>query len=243
MFRELVRRCGGVSVVSEYGRSLLARLDPVAAERALVLPGALRSGFRARADASRASPGSKTADGKLRVLTVARIHPRKGQLAVVDALGALPGALRARVVYQLAGPATRPAYLEAIRGQAMEQGVHLEVLGEVADADLPEVLAGADVFAMTPLPHRDSVEGFGLSYLEAGAAGLSVVAHAIGGVPEAVEEGVTGLLVPPEARGELTGALKRLLEDAGLRRRLGEAGRQRALSGDWHQLAQRLFAG
>ena len=50
---------------------------------------------------------------------------------------------------------------------------------------------------MTSIDHRHSVEGFGLVYLEAAAHGLPVVAHAVGGVPEAVVDGVTGLLVPP----------------------------------------------
>ncbi len=57
------------------------------------------------------------------------------------------------------------------------------------DDRLGEIYAQADIFAMTSMPHRLSVEGFGLVYLEAGAHGLPVVAHAIGGVPEAVLDG------------------------------------------------------
>ncbi len=70
-------------------------------------------------------------------------------------------------------------------------------------------------------------EGFGLAAAEASAAGLPVVASAVGGLPEVVETGVTGLLVPPSDAGALAGAVSRLLDDENLRRLLGEQGRRR----------------
>jgi phosphatidylinositol alpha-1,6-mannosyltransferase len=91
------------------------------------------------------------------------------------------------------------------------------------------------------MPHGHSVEGFGLVYLEAGAHGLPIVAHAIGGVPEAVVDGETGLLVRPGYTAELTQAFARLLADPALRRRLGEAGRARALGRTWRDSALSLF--
>ena len=68
-----------------------------------------------------------------------------------------------------------------------------------------------------------------MSILEAMAAGLPVVASAVGGIPEIVRDGETGLLVPPGDADALAAALGRLLDDDGLRRRLGAAGRERAL--------------
>ena len=73
-------------------------------------------------------------------------------------------------------------------------------------------------------------EGFPVSVLEAMAAGLPVVATDVGGVAEAVEDGETGLLVPATDAEALARALERLLADGELRRRLGAAGRARALS-------------
>lgn len=89
--------------------------------------------------------------------------------------------------------------------------------------DVPALLADADVFVLS-----STSEGMPLTVLEAMAAGLPVVASAVGGLPELVEDGVTGLLVPPRDPEALADVLRRLLADADLRRRLGAAGRARA---------------
>lgn len=71
-------------------------------------------------------------------------------------------------------------------------------------------------------------EGFPNSVIEAMAAGKPVVATAVGGVPDAIQHGVTGMLVPPRAVGELADALDLLIQDEEMRRRLGAAGRAKA---------------
>jgi glycosyltransferase involved in cell wall biosynthesis len=86
-----------------------------------------------------------------------------------------------------------------------------------------------------------SVEGFGLVYLEAAAHGLPVVAHDVGGVADAVIDGVTGLLVPPERPLQLAAAFEKLIHDPALRRRLGTAGREWAGRNCWRKSAEALF--
>ena len=85
--------------------------------------------------------------------------------------------------------------------------------------DVPDLLAAADVFAM---PSRR--EGLGIAALEAMGHGLAVVASAVGGLGQAVVDGETGLLVPPDDVVALAKALESLLGDADLRGRLGCAG-------------------
>ena len=101
-------------------------------------------------------------------------------------------------------------------------GHALELPGALPRAEVVRRLAGADVFCLP-----STYEGMPLAILEAMALGLPVVATAVSGNPEAVEDGVTGLLVPPESASALAAALTRLLLDAGLRRDMGEAGRRR----------------
>ena len=233
--RRLFARADRISVVSRYAERLLVDLFPSTAGKVVLTPGALRAGF------APAGPPARTPGERVVVLTVARIHPRKGQLRVVEALRALPSPVRARLEYWVVGSHGKEGYEPALRAAAADAGFPVKFLGDVSDERLPEVYAQADIFAMTSMPHRLSVEGFGLVYLEAGAHGLPVVAHAIGGVPEAVLDGQTGILVRPDDVAGLTAAFARLIQDADLRRRLGDAGRARALAHTWDQAALTLF--
>ncbi len=225
-----------ISVVSDYARQLLEQHFPSAAAKVVVTPGALRPDLRLKQSAPLAAPGAKTV-----ILTVARLNPRKGQLEVIHALKALPASVRANLEYRLVGAHGKENYDRALAEAAASADFSVKFLGDIPDEKLGEVYAGADIFAMTSMPHRHSVEGFGLVYLEAGAHGLPIVAHAIGGVPEAVVHEETGLLVQPGDRAALTAAFARLLADPALRRKLGEAGRARSLARTWRDSAVALF--
>ena len=88
--------------------------------------------------------------------------------------------------------------------------------------DLDELIGGVDILA-----HPALAEGLGVVTLKASAAGVPVVGFEAGGLPEAVIDGETGLLVPAEDTAALTDALDRLLADDALRQQLGAAGRKR----------------
>ncbi len=145
------------------------------------------------------------------------------------------------IEYWLVGSNSKENYEERLKEAASRSGLMVRFLGRVPDDELARIYSQADVFAMTSIDHRHSVEGFGLVYLEAAAHGLPVVAHAVGGVPEAVIDGVTGLLVPPADRGALGAAFSRLITDADLRRRLGAAGREWSHRNSWARSADLLF--
>jgi glycosyltransferase involved in cell wall biosynthesis len=113
--------------------------------------------------------------------------------------------------------------LEPIQQLARELGIAERVRFLGVRSDVPAVLNAADIFT---LPSR--YEGNPMSVMEAMAAGLPVVATAVGGVPELVEESVSGFLTPNEDLEALVTAFQCLVDSAELRRRMGEAALRRA---------------
>ena len=119
----------------------------------------------------------------------------------------------------IGGPdAFMPDYADRLRAQATALGLDatLAFLGD--RADIPELLKALDVFVWL-----SRGEGMPHVIAEAGAAALPVIATPDNGALEQIEEGVTGLFVPHEAPGAVAAAVVRLIDDAALRRRLGEA--------------------
>jgi len=125
------------------------------------------------------------------------------------------------------------------RQAAVAAGVadHVDFPGYVAHDKLASYYKLARVFAM---PSTSRTEGFGMVHVEAGAVGTPVIGSRIGGVPYAVRDNETGLLVSPRDVGDLERALRHLLDDAQLARRLGDAAATRARAEfGWHSLARR----
>ncbi len=232
------------AVASDYVRTLLreSRLSP-GKEMIHQAPCACGPELLAAANLAQRSAvsGSSVKNGgdPFRILTVARIHPRKGQLDLATAVARLPEPLRRRVVLQLVGVGDLD-YLEKVRAVCRAADVTVEHLGKVPTARLPALYGACDLFALTSRTLPDSVEGFGIVYLEAGAFGCPVLAYRTGGVPEAVRDGETGLLVPEGDVAALSQSLAVLMEDRPLRERLGAAGRSFARSFSWDQAARVL---
>jgi glycosyltransferase involved in cell wall biosynthesis len=153
------------------------------------------------------------------LISVGRFKAPKDFLTLIRALAQLQGdEWRALLVGE--GP-ERPL----LETEIARLGVrNIELLGE--RDDVHELLAGADVFVLSTRS-----EGLPLSILEAMAAGLPVVASAVGGVPELIVDRGTGLLVPPADEKALAAALRELIRDRELRVRMGGAGRIRAEEG------------
>jgi phosphatidylinositol alpha-1,6-mannosyltransferase len=121
---------------------------------------------------------------------------------------------------------------------------YVSFLGAVDDEKRDEVLRRGSVFVMpSRVPAgRGEGEGFGIVYLEAGAAGLPVVAADEGGATSAVLDGVTGLLCDPRDHVAVADRIVRLLTDPELARRLGEAGRARQRELSWERMAREVDA-
>jgi phosphatidylinositol alpha-1,6-mannosyltransferase len=161
------------------------------------------------------------------LLSVGRLQRRKGHDLVLAALANWrPDDPPVR--YLIAGDGD---YRNALETEARSLGIRDRVvfLGPVTDDELPGLYAASDIFV---LPNRrDGVdfEGFGIVFLEAAAAGLPCIAGRSGGVPEAVQDGETGVLVSGTDALELAEVIRRLARSTDERRRMGERGRRRAL--------------
>jgi glycosyltransferase involved in cell wall biosynthesis len=158
---------------------------------------------------------ARPAEGTPAIVTVGRLRAPKDPVSLVRALSLLRGPFRATFVGS--GPAEREVE-EEVRRSGLTDSV---VLAGERD-DVPGLLASSAVFALS-----SRSEAFPVSILEAMAAGLPVVATRVGGVPELVIEGETGLLVRPADPSALAAALQCLLDEPELRARLGAAGRAR----------------
>src|SRR3989475_134725 len=165
------------------------------------------------------------ANGARWLLTVARLEPHKG---VDTVLRALPAILEREpdVRYAVAGVGSERDQLEKLAAK-MGVGERVRFLGEVSERDLPALYSLAAVYVgASRRTERIGVEGFGISLVEASACGLPVVAGNAGGVPDAVRDGGTGVLVPPGGPAASADSICRLLGDAALAQRMGAAGRR-----------------
>jgi phosphatidylinositol alpha-1,6-mannosyltransferase len=165
------------------------------------------------------------------LLSVGRLAPHKGFASVIAALPRIAHRWP-EVVYLVVGRGEEEARLREMAAR-LKVEVRIRWLGVVGDEELRDAYAAADLFVQPNGEARGLREGYGMVYIEAGAAGLPVIGGRSGGVVEAVRHGVTGFLVTPFDEDELVEAVERLLEDGELRRRMGDAGRALAQERTW----------
>ena len=166
-------------------------------------------------------------EGSLIVATVCNVRRVKGLdillRAAVEVRRQVPNVCFL-VAGSLGGRPEQAAYARELQQLATQLGSESSVRFLGAGRSVGALLAISDIFA---LPSRS--EGLSNALLEAMAAGLPCVATSVGGTPEVIEHGTSGLLVPPDSTVHLTDALLQLLGDAGLRSSLGAAARSRVL--------------
>jgi phosphatidylinositol alpha-1,6-mannosyltransferase len=174
------------------------------------------------------------------VASVSRLVPRKGMDVLIEAANRLAPSYPDLVV-AIGGDGRERHQLERLAADSL---VDVRVLGRVSDDDRAALLGAADVFVMACRNRWGGLEqeGFGIVFLEAAAFGVPQVAGDSGGAPEAVLDGVTGLVVDdPSDPGAVAEAIRTLLADPPLRRRMGRAARKRVQeSFDTDVLASRL---
>jgi phosphatidylinositol alpha-1,6-mannosyltransferase len=218
-FRKLLLEADRIGVVSVGVRELLLAVCPEVEERVVCVPGAVRSAWNGLP-----VPEREDAPSRVEVLQVGRLHPRKGQDVLVEAVAQLPDPLRRDIRVRLIGPAGKAPYLEHVRTRIQERELPVSIDGILDEESLKEAYRTARILVMPSRSLATSVEGLGLALLEAAHFGCAVIGSRVGGIPEALQEGETGLLVPPDDPAALASALERLLTHRDLTSRMGAAG-------------------
>ena len=175
------------------------------------------------------------------MVCVSRLVERKGQDRLIDCLAgwraAVPGT---RLMIVGDGP-----FAGELRSRAASAGVRewVTFTGQVPEEELPAHFAAADVFAMPCRERRLGleVEAFGIVFIQSQAVGVPVVAGNIGGVPDAVRDGRTGLLVDGTDVAQVGAAVESILGDDALRAAMGRAGADWVAAGfGWEQRTGQL---
>jgi phosphatidylinositol alpha-1,6-mannosyltransferase len=147
-----------------------------------------------------------SSEEKFILLTVGRLDERKGHKKVLEAIKDLEN-----IEYLIAGSGDME---QEIKQKIEELNIQdkVEMLGYVPDEDLVQLYHESDLFIMTSTKTQNSVEGFGIVYLEANATSLPVIAADTGGTPSAVKDGETGLLTDPNPE-DIQGKIQQVRED------------------------------
>jgi len=230
--RTALARASRVVAVSRFTASALIDRQGVKPERIQIVHPCVDPDLMALAgDEPDTLERGPAANGPVTLLTVARLSAQERYKGCDTVIRMLPAIVRQAgpVRYCIVGGGNDRPRLESL---AKHHGVAeiVTFAGPAARGDLAARYRACDIFVMpSVLEHRAdgwTGEGFGIVYIEAAAFGLPVVAGSGGGAPEAVRDGVSGVVVNGASPDAVAAALVRLARDRDLRRAMGEAGRQ-----------------
>lgn len=229
-----LRRCDRVIANSGYTASL-AKKKGARPEAIAVIP----PGVHAERFVAEKTPGALERQLGLEknrvILFVGRLAKRKGIVEFIrncmnDIVTAIPDACLVVIGQNPTESLTHGDDVgSAIEATVSAMGLnnHVRMLGWMEGADLAKIYSLCHLIVLPVLPVTDDVEGFGIVLLEAAAAGKPAVATRVGGIPDAVEDGKSGILVEPADYAALSRATIKLLREEKVRVSLGEYGRKR----------------
>ncbi len=210
-----------------------------------VLPAAHTSVVNNGVDIERFSYTPRTKTELKMVLSVGAVKPRKGTLELVRAMAEVRRQIPDAQCVIIGSLTQEIAYVGQIR--AAIRDLHLEdcvqLLGHVPDETLMRWYRDADIFVVPSMNDGWKFEGYGIVYLEASAAGLPVIGTTENGGEDAIDDGITGLLVPQDEVAEkLPEAIIHLLTHPELAAQMGAAGRAKAERQTWNHVTQEMVA-
>ncbi|MBA4336718.1 hypothetical protein C0416_02995 [bacterium] len=227
--RKLTRNVEIVITVSEANNRAMEHIFPALADRTITIHNGIdvtwfESQLLSFSEGKIKEFREKTfgVGGEKVILSVAELHERKGLKHLIKAMPAILEGYDSKAKLVLVGTGPAQADLEEL---AVKEGIIDNVLFLGFKKDVPHLMAASDIFV---LPSEK--EAFGLVLLEAAIAGLPIVASNVGGIPEVIEDGVNGTLVPPAISGRLAGAILEIFNNNFKRKAYIEEGYKRAKS-------------
>jgi glycosyltransferase involved in cell wall biosynthesis len=231
-----------VAANSRFTRALLCDRFQIESDRVAAIPLGVSEfwfGPRRRRDMVRKTLG--VGRDKIVLVTVGRLTRRKGHHLTAAALARLPKELRSQIAWLVIGPDGETDYVADLHDLVETTDCEIHLLGRLPDEQIRDIYGASDLFCLTGVPDPSGrVEGFGLVYLEAAAAGLPGVATAIGGVPDAVIDGRTGLLAAPDADA-VAQAIASLVRDSRKRAAFAAAAQAHARALSWERCAAETY--
>lgn len=232
-----------VLTVSNFTKQLLLE-DKIENNNIIVFHNAVDTQFFKPGPKSNLLLNNKTTPNGPIILTVGRLDLHKGHDTVLKAMKILLEEFP-RLTYLIVGTGPNEEYLTQLIKE-FELNDHVKLLPEISDDLLPSIYQHCDIFVM-PSRHlqnrTDLLEGFGVVFLEAAACGKPAIGTHTGGIPEAVLDGKTGILVNPDSVEELVRAIRRLLIDKPLAHLLGQNARKRTeKEANWEVTAERFLS-
>lgn len=219
LFQHICKNAYAVISVSEMTKKLI--LDAAPGVKIDVLTPAVTD--RPRPSRSDARKALGIQENEIVLLSVARLVKRKGIDTLLESAKQIG---HQNIRFVIAGYGPEEPMLQSL---ARDVPHRVDFVKEPSDDRVLAWYAAADLFVLPVRESERDVEGYGIVFLEAALARLPVIAGKTGGILEAVKDGVTGVLVEPDNTIELAKTIESLLDDPDLRRRMGEAARDRVL--------------
>jgi len=175
--------------------------------------------------------------GKKVLLSISRLEEHKGIGRIIRAmplvLGKVPG-----LVYLIGGSGSEE---ETLKRSVQELGLEgtVKFVGQIKEEEMAAYYDLCDIFVLANIQTKEGVvDGYGVVFIEAGSMGKPVIGGRVGGVPEAVIDGETGILVDGTNKEEIAKAIIKVLENPELARKLGENGKRRAGQFSWDKITR-----
>ncbi len=158
------------------------------------------------------------------VTTLARVEKRKGHKYIIQAISELKKDFP-NLIYLIAG---KGPYLKNTKMYVKKLNLEDQVifLGWITEPEKSLILKNSDIFAMTPFTSGESVEGFGMAFIDAAFHGVASIGSDNGGIKDAIIDGKTGLICESGNQSDITRNLRKLIEDKNLREEFGKNGKK-----------------